>query len=179
MSMATNSTLLCIHRDPAQLSLLRENGYELVTATNGHDGLRLFASQPVDAIVLEYHLGLLDGAVIAAEIKRVRPTVPIVMLTEHLELPDGALKSVDALVVKSDGVHFLLAAVHFVLSVKPARHDDGKPRARVPAHLRRLCRSRDWTDPLQDKPSQASIGKNDEPLSPTVWRGIRNGNIQF
>ena len=74
MSMATNSTLLCIHRDPAQLSLLRENGYELVTATNGHDGLRLFASQPVDAIVLEYHLGLLDGAVIAAEIKRVRPS---------------------------------------------------------------------------------------------------------
>ncbi len=32
--MGTNNTLLCIHRDPAQLSLLQENGYELVTATN-------------------------------------------------------------------------------------------------------------------------------------------------
>ncbi|MGA9710692.1 MAG: hypothetical protein WBR31_02815, partial [Candidatus Sulfotelmatobacter sp.] len=56
--MAINNTLLCIHRDPDQLSLLQENGYELLTATNGHDGLRLFASQPVDAIVLDYHLGL-------------------------------------------------------------------------------------------------------------------------
>ena len=59
--MGTNSTLLCIHRDPGQLSLLQKNGYELVTASNGHDGLRLFMSRPVDAIVLEYHLGLLDG----------------------------------------------------------------------------------------------------------------------
>jgi DNA-binding response OmpR family regulator len=119
--MATNGTLLCIHRDPAQLGLLQENGYEVLTATNGHEGLRLFASQPVDAIVMEYYLGLLDGAVVAAEMKRVRPGIPIVMLAEHLELPDGALRSVDALVVKSDGPHFLLATVHFVLSAKPAR----------------------------------------------------------
>ena len=34
-------TLHCIHRDPAQLILLQENGYALVTAANGHDGLRL------------------------------------------------------------------------------------------------------------------------------------------
>jgi hypothetical protein len=50
------------------------------------------------------------------------------MLTDHLELPDGALKSVDALVTKSDGVHFLLAAVHFVLSAKPALRHEGKLR---------------------------------------------------
>jgi hypothetical protein len=30
--------LLCIHRDPAQMSLLRDNGYELITATNGGEG---------------------------------------------------------------------------------------------------------------------------------------------
>src|ERR1700680_4240014 len=101
--MATNSTLLCIHRDPAQLRLLQENAYELITATNVHDALRLFRSRPVDAIVLEYHLGLLDGSVIAAEIRQVRPKVPIVMLADHLELPDGALKSVDAVAARSGG----------------------------------------------------------------------------
>jgi DNA-binding response OmpR family regulator len=111
-------TLLCIHRDPAQLSVLEENGYELVTATNGHDGLRLFMSQPVDAIVLEYHLGLLNGLVVAAEIKQVRPQVPIVLLVDHLELPDGTLRSIDALVAKSDGPHYLWATVHFVLNTK-------------------------------------------------------------
>ncbi len=118
------STVLCIHRNPSQLSLLAENGFKLVTATNGHDGLRIFSSQAVDAIVLEYHLGLLDGAVVASAIKQVRPKVPIVMLVDSLELPDGALKSVDAVVAKSDGPHFLWAAVDFVVNVKPSQHLD-------------------------------------------------------
>ena len=130
--MATNSTLLCIHRHPAQLSLLEEHGYELVTAANSHEGLRLFRSRPVDLIVLEYHLGLLDGAAIADEIKQVRPKVPIVMLTDHLELPDGAFKSVDVLVTTSDGPHFLLATVHFVLSVKPRAKSSTQTQAVEP-----------------------------------------------
>ena len=144
--MSTQSTLLCIHREPAQLSLLKENGYRLVTATNGGDGLRLFTSWPVDGIVLDYHLGLLDGAVVAAEIKQVKPQIPIVILADSLDLPDGALKSVDAIVAKFDGPHFLLETVHFVLNVKPAQRHQGKLRAQTPAHLRRPGRSREGAD---------------------------------
>jgi two-component system alkaline phosphatase synthesis response regulator PhoP len=117
--MADNGTLLCIHRDPAQLSLLQENGYELVTATDGSQGLRLLMARSVDAIVLESNLGLMDGAVVATEIKKAKPQLPIVMLADDLELPDGALKSVDAIVTKADGAHFLWATVHFILNVKP------------------------------------------------------------
>jgi DNA-binding response OmpR family regulator len=177
--MAANSTLLCIHRDPAQLGLLQEHGYRLVTAANGNEGLRLFMSRPVDAIVLEYHLGLLDGITIANEIKQVRPEVPIVMLADHVDLPGGALKSVDALVAKADGPHFLLAMVHFVLNVKPARRHDGKLRAHTPAHLRRSGRSREGTDRGQDDNSELPTGENDAPFSPGVWRSIRDGTVQF
>jgi DNA-binding response OmpR family regulator len=141
--MAANSTLLCIHRDPAQLALLRENGYELITATNGSEGLQLLKSRPIDAIVLEYHLGLMDGAVVAADIKKVKPQLPIVMLADHLDLPDGALKSVDALVIKSDGAHFLWATVHFVLNVKPTQRKDGTLMAQRAAQLHRTRRSRE------------------------------------
>jgi len=52
----------------------------------------------VDAVVLEYYLGLLDGAVVADEIRRVRPEIPIVMVADPVELPHEALKSVDTLV---------------------------------------------------------------------------------
>ncbi|MFZ0816162.1 MAG: response regulator [Candidatus Sulfotelmatobacter sp.] len=129
--MATNPTLLCIHPDPEQLCSLQENGYRLLTATNGLDGLRLFASQPVDAIVLDYQLSLLDGALVANEIKRVRPAIPIVMVADDLELPYDALNSVDALVTKADGAHFLWATVHFVLNVKPAQNRKTKRRPRA------------------------------------------------
>ena len=135
--MADNGTLLCIHRDPAQLRLLQENGYELVTASNGSEGLRLLMTRPVDAIVIEYHLGLLDGAVVATEIKKAKPQIPIVMLADHLELPDGALNSVDALVTKADGAHFLWATVHFILNVKSNPRERATLSAQVPTRHRR------------------------------------------
>ena len=119
-NMAATSTVLCIHRDPDQLTLLREKGYGLVTATNGSEGLRLLMSRPVDAVVVEYYLGLLDGAVVADEIRRVRPQIPIVMVADPAELPHEALKSVDTLVDKSAGAHFLWAAVHFLLTTTKA-----------------------------------------------------------
>jgi DNA-binding response OmpR family regulator len=168
--MATNSTLLCIHRDPAQLDLLRANGYELITATNGSDGLRLLMSRPVDAIVLEYYLGLLDGAVVATEIKKVRPQLPIVMLTENSELPESALKSVDALVTKSDGPHFLWATVHFVLSMKPAQ------RA---GQLQRSGRLREGGKVRQADALRSATDGRDAPFSPRVWRKIRSGRVKF
>jgi CheY-like chemotaxis protein len=177
--MAPNSTLLCIHRDPAQLTLLQENGYELVTATNGSEGLRLLATRPVDAIVLEYHLGLLNGAVVAAEIKKVKPQLPIVMLVDHLELPAGALKSVDALVTKADGAHFLWATIHFVLNVKPVQRLAKERAARTPTRLRRPSGSRDWLDRGLANSPRLATSERDAPFSASVWRGIRDGSIEF
>jgi DNA-binding response OmpR family regulator len=176
--MATG-TLLCIHRDPAQLNLLAENGYELATATTGFDGLRLFMSRPVDAVVLEYHLGLLDGSAVADEIKRVRPEMPIVMVVDHVELPGDALKSVDALVVKSDGPHFLLATVLFVLNVRPALRQANKQRPPIPANLRSAGRSREVADRGQSNTARLTVDGHDAPFSREVWRRIRDGNIQF
>jgi DNA-binding response OmpR family regulator len=177
--MGINSTLLCIHRDPAQLSLLKESGYELVTATNAPDGLRLFMSRPVDAVVLEHQLDVLEGSVLATEIKRVRPTIPIVMLVDHLELPDGALKSVDAIVAKSDGAHFLWATVHFILNVKPAQLREQTQRAQTPADLRPPRRSREGADSGQSNTPPFATEEKDAPFSPRVWQSVQDGTVQF
>lgn len=144
VSMGTQSTLLCIHRDPRQLLHLEQSGYRLVTATCGHEGLQLLSSHSVDAVVVEYHLGLLDGAVVASEIKQVRPEVPIVMVCDNLDLPDDAFKSVDAIVVRSDGEHFLMATLHFVLSIEGEQQRQGARRraARKPFNRLGLGRPR-------------------------------------
>jgi hypothetical protein len=85
-------------------------------------------ARPFDAIFLECRLGLSDGSLIAETIKQIRPANPIVMVTDNLEIPDGALKSVDAFVTKTDGAHFLLATVHFLMTAKPTR-PDASPRS--------------------------------------------------
>jgi len=177
--MGINRTLLCIHRDPVQLGLLEEKGYQLINATNAPDGLRLFMSRPVDAVVLEHQLDVLEGSVLATEIKRVRPTIPIVMLVDHLELPDGALKSVDAIVAKSDGAHFLWATVHFILNVKPIQLREQTQRAQTPAHLRRLGRSREGADRGQSNTLQCATEEKHAPFSRRVRQSIRDGTVQF
>jgi CheY-like chemotaxis protein len=159
--MGAPNTLLCIHRNPAELGLLQQGGYKLVTATNGRDGLRLFMTRPVDAILLEYHLGFLDGGIVAAEIKKVKPDVPILMLIDHLDVPDGALKSVDMVVAKVDGDGFLLSAVHSVLNREPIAAPSKASAQPAPATL-----------PRRDD------ARNDR-FSPEAWRSILNGTIRF
>lgn len=162
--MAT-STLLCIHRNPPQLRLLQEHGYELATVANASDGLRLIMSRSVDAVVVE-HGPNVDGAAIANEIKHVRPEVPIIMLADHTEIPATALKSVDALVVKADGPHFLLATVHFMLSVRPIHRRRMKIRSNMPDRSSHPIPSTTTSEP-------------EVPFSREVWQDIKSGNIRF
>jgi response regulator RpfG family c-di-GMP phosphodiesterase len=117
--MAVTNTVLCTHRDPDELRLLRDKGYELTTATNGSDGLRLLFSRPVDAVLLEYSVRPFGGAEVVDEIRRVRPHVPIVIVADPQELSRKVLKSVDTLVAKSDRAYFRWAAVHFLLTTTP------------------------------------------------------------
>ncbi len=177
--MGTQSTLLCIHRDPGKLLHLQENGYRLVTASNGSEGLRLLMSRTVDAVVIEYHLGLLDGATVASEIKQVRPEIPIVMVCDNLELPEDALKSVDAFVIRSDGCHFLVATIHFVLSVEWNKPRNGAARAvatRRPFNRSGLGRPRKTTT---SRASRSSLEIGDAPFPPWLWKRILDGTLQF
>ena len=176
--MAAQTTLLCIHRDPDQLHL-KENGYRLVTATNGSEGLRLLMSHTVDAVVMEYHLGLLDGAMVASEIKQVKPQLPIVMVCDNLEWAHDAMKSVDAIVVKTDGHHFLVATIHFVLSVDWERQQMGSKRSPAAGkHFNRMG----WRRPRRTATSRAHDSlseERDNPFSARLWTSILNGTIQF
>jgi CheY-like chemotaxis protein len=181
--MSTNGTLLCIHRNPDHLSLLQQNGYEVLTATTGGEGLRLFMSQPVDAIVLDYQLGLLDGGIVAAEIKKVKPQLPIVMLAEHLELPDHALRCVDAIVSKSDTHRSLLPTVRSILNADVGKLSQRKLSSHEPRPLDGPGKSREETEHLKinSVPSSddAAIPLNDAPFSPGVWRNIQDGTFRF
>lgn len=154
------------------MKLLRENGYGVLTAPNGHEGLRLFMTRHVDAVVLEFHLGFLDGGVVAAEIKKTRPQVPILMVIDHLEVPEGALKSVDMVVTKCDGDHFLLAAIRALLDTPPP------PPAKAKRASRIGCLARGQT--VSGTPAPRVARQNAQvPFSLEEWQSILNGTVRF
>jgi DNA-binding NarL/FixJ family response regulator len=123
-------------------------------------------SRPVDAIVLDYHLGLLDGGVVAAEVKKLKPELPIVMVAQDLELPISALRSVDAVVASGDGPDLLLATIRSVLDVKAAPRGEEKLRPSPSTHQRRPNRSWDGKERRQANIAQSVAEEKKQSVSP-------------
>ena len=73
--MARQKRILCIDDHWSGLigrkMLLEQNGYEVLEATGGSEGLKLFLSQDVDAVILDYQMPDMNGAVVAAKMKKV------------------------------------------------------------------------------------------------------------
>src|SRR6202023_1743394 len=92
------ATILCIddHRNGliGRKMLLEENGYEVLEATGGDEGLKLFRSHSVDAVGLDYQMPGMNGDGVAVKMKRVKAHVPIMLLSASGRLPQSKLKSV-------------------------------------------------------------------------------------
>jgi CheY-like chemotaxis protein len=77
-------------------------GFKVLVARNGTQALETFHSQPVDAVVLDYFMPGLTGLSVAREMKRLRPEVPIIVLSGFASLPGETIGVVDAWLQKRD-----------------------------------------------------------------------------
>jgi len=113
------ATILCIDDHWNGLigrkMLLEQNGYRVLEATGGLEGLELFLSHPVDAVVLDYQMPGMNGDVVAARMKRLRSQVPIMLLSAQEPLPKNTLRSVDCFLSKSQPSKTLLATLQNLL----------------------------------------------------------------
>lgn len=94
--------MLCIDDEPNALAgwclYLQSAGYDVRSASSAQEGLELFATQPVDAVVLGYSMPEMDGAEVAATMKQIKPEVVILMFSGRSAL--RLLSSVDAWLTK-------------------------------------------------------------------------------
>ncbi|MFY9910070.1 MAG: response regulator [Candidatus Sulfotelmatobacter sp.] len=113
------ATILCVHDRWNGLIdrkiLLEENGYKVLEATDCSEGLRLFLSHRVDAVILDYQMARMHGHLVAAEMKLLKWQVPIILLSASGPLPDGKLKSVDTCLSKSQAPRILLSTLKDLL----------------------------------------------------------------
>ena len=69
---------------------LKPEGYELLTATNGKEALELVKAQPVDLILMDIMMPLMDGIVATDKIREFS-NVPIILITAKSETEDVVL----------------------------------------------------------------------------------------
>ena len=99
--------------------LLENNGYKVLEATGGDEGMKLFLSHPVDAVVLDYRMPGINGDVVAAKMKRVKSHVPIMLLSDYGPLPQSKLEAVDTFLSKSQPPTILLSTLQDLLNSRP------------------------------------------------------------
>ena len=107
------NVILCVAGEQNGLmvrrAILSIAGYEVFTAADGDEALTTLCDSHVDLVITEHFLPDCTGAQVAAKMKRLKPEVPIVLLTGALELPPRS-DNVDLVLPKClDPTEFLAA----------------------------------------------------------------------
>ena len=132
--MTTSTTkprILTIEDDAAIrrgiVDALRFAGYGVLESASGDQGLELATRCEFDLLLLDLVLPGRDGLEILREVRRLRPTLPVIILTARGEEADrvrGLRDGADDYVVKPFSVKELLARVEAVLRRSPERPGD-------------------------------------------------------
>ncbi len=80
-------SLLIVDDEPYILQslggLLRDEGYEVITASNGYEALKIIEAQSPDLVMLDIWMPGIDGIETLREIKKTHPFLPVVIITGH------------------------------------------------------------------------------------------------
>lgn len=77
--------VLCVENHVEYLEALRymleAAGYEVISATSGRQGVSMLQKHSVEGVLLEYDLPDATGASVRAEMKRIKPEIPVLLFS--------------------------------------------------------------------------------------------------
>jgi CheY-like chemotaxis protein len=117
----TPPLILCI--DDADVALrvrkllLGTEGYNVLTASSGEEGLGIFTQNPIELVIADHFLTGKSGTEIAREMKALKPQVPILIISAALEKPEG-LEFADGFLAKGESPSALLDTIAHLLAKK-------------------------------------------------------------
>jgi CheY-like chemotaxis protein len=117
------STILCIDDEEPGLKvrriLLETAGHRVLTALSGREGVEIFQSEDVDAVILDYWMAGMNGVATARELKRLKRSVPIIILSAYGTLLDETLGVADVWIRKGEeDPQYLLGALEALLQAR-------------------------------------------------------------
>ena len=100
-------TILCVDDEETALRLrqrlLESAGYRVLTAKSGMQGITTFRSTPIHAVIVDYWMADMNGLETARQIRKLKPDVPIIILSAYGELLDESLGVADLWIRKGEG----------------------------------------------------------------------------
>ena len=87
-----------------------------MSAADGEQALLIFVDQPVRLVLLDYVMPGMDGGAVASQMKRCKPSVPILLVSAS-SVPEKTATCVDHCIDKGQGPMLLLNTIDRFLSV--------------------------------------------------------------
>lgn len=96
------ANLLFVDDNPQHLQVLQKRlelmGYRVLTARNGVEALEIFSRKRISLAVVDYYMQGMGGDMVAVEMKKLRPDVPIIIFSGVFTLPEMVIALVDGFV---------------------------------------------------------------------------------
>jgi DNA-binding response OmpR family regulator len=135
---SAKKTILVVDDEPHIVLGLRDalefEGFRVIAAAKGKDGIALARSEMPDAVILDLMLPDVNGYAVCEELRRIDPYVPIVMLTARSQETDkirGLDSGADDYVTKPFGVNELIARIRAIFRRAQAARTAPAPEALV------------------------------------------------
>jgi DNA-binding response OmpR family regulator len=90
---------------------LEDEGYNIVTASNGQEAIERFEAEDPDLVTLDILLPDIDGIKLLRQMKEKKPRLPIIMSTAYDYRDDFAVWASEAYIVKSSDLTELKATI--------------------------------------------------------------------
>jgi CheY-like chemotaxis protein len=102
--------------------MLQSRGFAVDTASSGDKALAMFKANHYAAVIVDYQMPEMNGRAFAAEIKRIAPRTPIIMLTAYADAAEEVKGVVDAFVHKADDATALLSKLEPLIRLRGHSH---------------------------------------------------------
>ena len=148
---SVKKTILIIEDEPHIVMGLRDSlefeGFGVIAAGKGKDGIQLARAESPDAIILDLMLPDVNGYAVCEELRRISPFVPIIMLTARSQESDkirGLDAGADDYVTKPFSVNELIARMRAIFrrASRPAASPEiveiGEAKVSFAAHTLRV-----------------------------------------
>ena len=123
--------ILCIDDDPQSLKvrgiLLESVGYKVLTEPDAEQGLRTFRKHEVDAVVMDYQMPGMSGGDAALEMKRLRPDIPVLIMSALPWLPESAPReAIDGFIQKGEPLGVLTKRIEQAIAEHPEPQEEAE-----------------------------------------------------
>jgi CheY-like chemotaxis protein len=128
--------LLCVDDDSAfrqfYKNLLGSYGYEVTVAASAKQALKVFLSRKVDAVLTDFEMPGMTGAELAARLKKMRPDLPVLLVSGSAAMQHTPPSGIDATVAKGAASSKLVDQIEQALAKYHSRPAKLNPRRFAP-----------------------------------------------